>query len=117
MDTRTNIDTYANNNLANNIDTFFNTALFDNEFMYGKSGYGMNPYLPFQNYNRAYGNNSANTINSIDTNYNTKDMNNNQNRHHLFAKNIDTYKTDGSTPKQKISNFKNRLKNFINPKK
>ena len=48
----TNIDSYRNHN--QNIDSFFNTALLDNEFMYG-NGYG-NPYGAGMGNGLIYGN-------------------------------------------------------------
>jgi len=128
-----NIDTYGNT--RKNIDSFFNTALFDNDFMYGTNafanngmygnGYGYggmfnNPnvyqYANYEQQNEQ--NNSTNGINNINNTHNTDkvDTNNKAKKKKFKLKsNIDTYK-DENTPniKTKISNFKSSIANFFN---
>lgn len=50
---KSNIDTYRPLNPYSNIDSFFNTAHLDNEFMYGNNAFNnFNPY--FNNFNNSY---------------------------------------------------------------
>lgn len=139
-----NIDTYLNNNLKSNIDsyysntpknidTFFNTALLDNEFMYGNGGgygynfpmmngygmnganaYGMNGLNnPYNQNNTTYGvNNQYNTQqNTINKNNTTK----NKTKKLKINKNVDTYR-DENTPtlSTRITNIRNSINGFIN---
>ena len=126
-----NIDTYGNN--FKNTDTFFNTALLDNEFLYGRSGY---PYANNYMYNNPYGMNYYNqnnvlnpNVNNANNQNNATDSVNNGNATHNSAqqesektnekfnklqKNIDTYK-DANTPslKSKFNKFKQSVSNFF----
>lgn len=113
---KNNIDTYKSNN-PHNIDTFFNTALLDNELMYGNGansyygGYGFNPnlnrYSQYENYNR-------NVANSVDSNNTTQDVDrdgekkgNKERKDFKLIKNVDTYKdTNAPTLKSKIAKIK-----------
>lgn len=122
-----NIDTYGNN--RKNIDTFFNTALFDNDFMYGgNSPYGAayggngnvygNPYMyQYANYEKQ--NEFKNSTDSVNNNQPTQNIGNNTNvkkkKKFKLKSNIDTYR-DESTPdiKTKMSNFKSSISNFFN---
>ncbi len=135
-----NIDTYGNN--YKNIDTFYNTALLDNEFMYGRNG---NPYANnymnnnpnIMNYNNSMNNlmqnenyennNNQNTTQGVNQNENTQNIENNDKKDNTkktkkLTKNIDTYK-DENTPslKAKLNKFKQSVTNFFakfsNPKK
>lgn len=146
---KNNVDTYRNNNFNSNIDTygnnfrntdtFFNTALLDNEFMYGRGG---NPYMNNYMYNNPNGMNynNMNNYNNLNSENNTKESVNNDNttqnmdnsdttrktdkttKKKKLSKNIDTYK-DSNTPtlKAKFNKFKNSVSNFFakfsNPKK
>lgn len=146
---KNNVDTYRNNNFNSNIDTygnnfintdtFFNTALLDNEFMYGRGG---NPYMNNYMYNNPNGMNynNMNNYNNLNNENNTKESVNNDNttqnmdnsnttrktdkttKKKKLSKNIDTYK-DSNTPtlKAKFNKFKNSVSNFFakfsNPKK
>ena len=118
-----NIDTYQTNNTPRNIDTFFNTALLDNEFMYGNANYGYginggyginNPYIQnYSNYEK------INTNNGIESNNNTqnieakKDSKKNKKRFEL-KKNIDTFKDENEPPiKTKLGNIKNSITGFF----
>jgi len=107
---KSNIDTYAPT--KRNIDTFFNTALYDNEYMNGY-GYGMPPYGYGTGYNMPYGQGyygqpygnmgyNSNLINRsvVENQYNNEQTDNsNQNNNTdktkrirvKRAKNIDTY--------------------------
>lgn len=130
---RTNIDTYGNN--RQNTDTFFNTALLDNEFMFGRNGYGYgnmmgnpNYYLNGQNQNMNLNNNNNNaaenntTIDSVDKTNNTQQIEENKNQTNTetktkkskLTKNIDTYR-DENTPtlRSKFKNFKQSISNFF----
>lgn len=78
---KSNIDTYQGN-IPKNIDTFFNTALLDNEFMYGNGGYGyngfmngFNPYMNRNYMNNQNNNPNVNEQNNIDNS--TQDSDNN----------------------------------------
>lgn len=116
-----NIDTY-HSNMPNNIDSFFNTALFDNEFMYGNNGYGygMNPYI--MQYGQ-YENNKNNQSNSVNKTQQTQDIEETKQetpketkkKKFKLQKNIDTYR-DEKTPdlKTKINNFKESISGFFN---
>ena len=125
-----NIDTYKQGAPISNIDTFFNTALLDNEFMYGNNANSnfLNPY--FNGYNRF----NNNTNYGVDNNYttqNNQNTNNNLNNNNLdkeqknthilkekkkkkFVKNVDTYK-DANTPtiQARFKNIKNSISNFF----
>ena len=129
---KSNIDTYGNT--RSNIDTFFNTAWLDNDFMYGNGGYGMpyggaglgmrNSYYPYVENNQVNNNNTTNGVNdSANTpqNDNVKTNKKTKNKFKL-QKNIDTYR-DANTPtvsakltiiKDSISNFFSNLKNNDN---
>lgn len=123
----TNIDTYGNR--YRNTDTFFNTALLDNEFMYGRGGY---PYgnNAMYNYN-GINNNMNNLNNNVDNQTNnttTESVDNNQitqnteekttintvKKQRKLTKNIDTYK-DENTPtlSAKLKKFKQSVSNFF----
>lgn len=129
-----NIDTYGNT--YSNIDSFFNTALLDNRFMYGNRGfgYGMNGfnngfnYLPYAGVNNGYGVN-PNTMYGVQNNLNTQNVENtaiNENQNNNIAepekatkkkkfqlnKNIDSYKTDNSNLKTKFASVKNFFQKF-----
>lgn len=127
----TNIDSMANNTMSNidtyksdipsNIDTFFNTALLDNEFMYGKNGYGygMNPYM--YQYNQ-YEQNNKNITNSGNNLNNTQHdvqsapekVEKEKRKRFNIKKNIDTYRNE-KTPdiKTKINNFKESISGWF----
>lgn len=120
-----NIDSYYSNN-PKNIDSFFNTALLDNEFMYGNGGlysgygYGMNPYMSQyaqyeknQNYNATQG--SVTDNNTQDMHQNSVDedgekLGNKERKKFNIKKNIDTYR-DENTPdlKSRFNNFKQTI--------
>ncbi len=126
-DLKSNIDTYGTN--YKNIDTFFNTALLDNEFMYGAGGYpmngmyGMNPYM--NQYNQ-YAHQNQQIINDNSANNDIKNNNIEENeqkndkieqkrvKKSKFSKNIDTYRNE-NTPdlKSRISNIKSSIKGFF----
>ncbi len=123
----TNIDTYGNR--YRNTDTFFNTALLDNEFMYGRGGY---PYGNNAMYNYNGINNNINNLNNnVDNQTNnttTESVDNNQitqnteekttintvKKQRKLTKNIDTYK-DENTPtlSAKLKKFKQSVSNFF----
>lgn len=125
----TNIDSYHSNN-PKNIDSFFNTALLDNEFMYGNGGlyggfggysYGMNPYMNhYTQYERNQNNNTTqggiNNNNTQDTNNQLDEdgekLGNKERKKFNIKKNIDTYR-DENTPdlKTRFKNFKQSLTN------
>lgn len=121
---QSNIDTYQNSHVNRNIDTFFNTALLDNEFMYGNgnggmygygyNGYAGNPYVNnYSNYERGNTNDSVNK--DIDTqNKDTNMKNNSKRKKFKLTKNVDTYK-DENTPnlKSKIDNIKSNIGEFF----
>ena len=130
---KSNIDTYYGNT-PRNIDTFFNTALMDNEFMFG-NGYGADGYGGFYGgVNNAYGGGyfpygyrqyQTNQQNYNNTNY---DVNNNiqpqdidatnksekKDKKLILTKNIDTY-VDKNAPtlSAKFNNFKKSVKEFF----
>ena len=131
-----NIDTYGNT--RQNIDTFFNTALLDNDFMFGGNnlanngmygnnlGYGgmyggypnIYQYAGYEQQNKL--NNSTNGVNNNLNTPNVEQQNNNQEpkktkKKFKLKSNIDTYK-DANTPdiKTKINNFKSSISNFFN---
>lgn len=126
----TNIDTYQTKNTPHNIDSFFNTALLDNEFMYGNGGYSNgainmygpnNPYLyNYANYERnntAYGDNNTDITQQTENN---DQVNSNQNepkqekKRKKLKKNIDTYKDPGEPDiRTKIANIKNSISGFF----
>lgn len=112
-----NIDSYANN--RRNIDSFFNTAWLDNDFMFGANnqfgrGYTNNMYNPnlyqYENYEKSNQANENSNLNNI--NNSTKDVK--QNKKFKLKSNIDTYR-DSNTPdiKTKIKNFKASVDNFF----
>ena len=121
---QSNIDSYQHSPVNKNIDTFFNTALLDNEFMYGNGnggmygygygGYAGNPYMNnYANYERGNTNDSVNK--DIDTQNKDTNINKNSKRKKLkLTKNIDTYK-DENTPnlKSKIENIKSNIGDFF----
>ena len=119
-----NLDTYNTNNLPHNIDSFFNTALLDNEFMYGNGNYGYAGMNGINNYNY-YPNNKINNypLNSVDNSQSTQYNNTNthedksqkEKKRFKLEKNIDTFK-DENTPdiKTKLGNIKNSISNFFN---
>ena len=140
-ETKNNIDTYNNNpananidsyysNNRKNIDSFFNTALLDNELMYGAGGlyggygYGMNPYL--NQYTQYEKNQNNNATQGTTDNNNTQNVDNDgeksgnkERKKFNIKKNIDTYR-DESTPdlKTKFNNFKQSISDAfgkINP--
>lgn len=118
-----NIDTYRNQN--SNIDTFFNTALLDNEFMFGNRGYGGFGYGNYGNYNpnfQPYYNNYPNQNYNNNTQYSNNEKQHTQNietkkksKKFKINKNIDTYKDD-KTPslKTRFSNIKQSVVGFFN---
>jgi len=123
---QTNIDSYYSNT-PRNIDTFFNTALFNNEFMYGNGamngfGYGFNPYMNNYAVNNQINPNN-NQINNNDTQQVDKDnekVGNKERKKFKLKKNVDTYKNE-NTPdlKTRLKNFKEKLSlslNKIQPK-
>ncbi len=108
---KANIDTYQNTN-RHNIDSFFNTALLDNEFMYGNNGYGygyMNPnIMQYQNYENINRNNhyynqnqnfnqnnnqNNNTDNLSNSNTINENLNNNQNNDENTTNSVDNNQT------------------------
>lgn len=106
---QTNTDTYGNN--YKNIDSFFNTALLDNQFMYGGNGFGMNgfngTYNPYV-YNNMTNQNNENTAQNNNINNQNKTTNKDKKK---FTKNIDTYKSNGKTTlSTKFKHFKDNLK-------
>lgn len=118
-----NIDTYGN--YYRNIDSFFNTALLDNEFMYGTgfgAGYGMYPFI--SNYTQyEKGNQTTNNINhnNINTTNNTettissnKEDKANKKKRNVLQKNIDTFKNE-NTPdlKTRFNNIKTSINGFF----
>lgn len=133
-----NIDSYNTNN-RHNVDSFFNTALLDNEFMYG-NGYG---YGPMANgglmygygdtgYNQPYNNGYAQNANQLRNNNNTNngvfnadntqhnEQTNNQNnkqksKKFSLTKNVDSYK-DANTPtlSTRFGKIKNAVSGFFN---
>ena len=130
-----NIDTYGNT--RQNIDTFFNTALLDNDFMFGGNnlanngmhgnnlGYGgmyggypnIYQYAGYEQQNKL---NNTNDVNNNLKSPNVEQTNTNQETKKTKKKfklksNIDTYK-DENTPdiKTKINNFKSTIGNFFN---
>ena len=125
---KTNIDTYNNVNTPRNIDSFFNTALLDNEFMYGNGGYGyggmygaMNPYMQnYANYERNntnYGNSTANnTQNTVNNNSqsNNATPSKKERKRIQLKKNIDTYKDENEPDiKTKLGNIKSAIYGFF----
>ncbi|MCQ2555998.1 MAG: hypothetical protein MJ149_01565 [Clostridia bacterium] len=110
---KSNIDTYGNNN--QNIDSFFNTALFDNEFMYGNNGFGYGGVNPYMNYNRQFANSNNmqnNTTESGAENINTQ--HNENKKKSKFKKNIDTYKTENTkSPAEQFEAIKTSVSNFF----
>ena len=117
--TNNNLDTYGNN--YSNIDTFFNTALLDNE-LYGNTGmygYGYNNLygrqLPQQNSN----NNSTNGVNNtqstqqIENKTSNSDVKKDKKKFKLTS-NIDTYR-DQNTPtlSARIQSMKESINEFF----
>ena len=127
-----NIDTYGNN--FKNTDTFFNTALLDNEFLYGRGGYPYannymynNPYaMNYYNQNNELNSNTGNTNNDQNTTTNSVDSDNTtldkvqeksekrNKKLNKLQKNIDSYR-DENTPslKSKFNKFKQSVSNFF----
>lgn len=128
----TNIDTYQNRQTPRNIDSFFNTALLDNEFMYGNGGYGYagmngmygpaNPYMQnYANYERNNTNYTPNNMNNtqhIETNQNNQQQETESKKEtkiKKLKKNIDTYKDENEPDiKTKLGNIKNSINGFFN---
>ncbi|MBR2970018.1 MAG: hypothetical protein IKC49_03075 [Clostridia bacterium] len=124
----TNIDTYGTN--YKNIDTFFNTALLDNEFMYGAGGYpmnglyGMNPYMNQYNQytqlnDQIENDNQTNVLEEKNENIDKNNIKTQENisknqKKSKFTKNIDTYRNE-NTPdlRSRISNIKSSIKGFF----
>ncbi len=122
-----NIDTYGNK--YNNIDTFFNTALFDNELYsnrYGYGGMGMYGY-PYNNY--GYQNYNGNINNTQSYNPNTRyDANNapyfknerkaepiKKSKKFKITSNIDTYRDkDTPTLSARFNKIKSSISSFLN---
>ena len=127
-----NIDTYGNN--FKNTDTFFNTALLDNVFLYGRGGYPYannymynNPYaMNYYNQNNELNSNTGNTNNDQNTTTNSVDSDNTtldkvqeksekrNKKLNKLQKNIDSYR-DENTPslKSKFNKFKQSVSNFF----
>lgn len=135
QDKKLNIDTYKNNNLSSNIDSyqtqnppknidsFFNTALLDNEFMFGNNygynysinnGYrGFNPHYNNYNYNNTNSENNHNNTQHIDNNSNLATENKDKKKFKL-NKNIDTYEDENEPHiKVKIAKIKNGIQKFF----
>ncbi len=121
---KTNIDTLYGNQ-RKNIDSFYNTALFDNEFMYGGNGYGynmygMNPYMNNANgnYIRENQNNNPAEQNSNNTRSSDTQSDSTQNKRKRkkfkLNKNVDTYKDENTpSPKARINNFRESVNEFF----
>ncbi len=130
---KTNIDTYRGN--RSNIDSFFNTALLDNEFMYGNNrfggaygpgmmgyGGGFNPYYENQYVNQNEQEatkyrviNEDNTQNNErDTADDNKENTVKESKKRGLKKNVDTYKTaDTPSLSTRIKNIKSSFSNFF----
>ncbi len=112
---QSNIDTYVGDN-PKNIDSFFNTALLDNEFMYGNGYNGMNGFNPYfnRNYvNNNVGNNVSNNNTGIQNQDNTQHIDK-KSKKFKITKNIDTYRDDNTpTPKMRFSNIKQSVSDFL----
>lgn len=114
-----NLDTYNDSNLNHNIDSFFNTALLDNEFMYGNNGYGNGLQFRANPYAYGYNQNLNNTNHSVANNENTQDIKgNNENKKDKkkfqLKKNIDTFKDENEPDiKTKLNNIKNNITGFF----
>ena len=115
-----NIDTYNTARPPKNIDSFFNTALLDNDFMYGNGnlnygmGYGMNnPY--FANYTN-YQNNATDGVNNDTSTQNEKkNENKKEKKKFRLKKNIDTFKDENEPDiKTKLTTIKNSISGFFN---
>ncbi len=130
---KSNIDTYRGN--VSNIDTFFNTALLDNEFMYGNNRYGyggltgmgygggFNPYVQ----NQYVGNNETQNTNDtttggVDNTNNTQNVDtiekeadtNKPAKKKGLIKNIDTYRNENTpTLSSRINNVKQSISGFF----
>jgi len=101
---KSNIDTYQTN--YHNIDSFFNTAMLDNQFMFGGNGMGAGfygAYAPYVNNNlNPVANNNAGNNNAEQPS--TKDKK-------KFTKNIDTYRTSATpTLSMRIKKFKDNFR-------
>ena len=72
---KSNIDTYAPK--KRNIDTFFNTALLDDQYMYGGGGYGYGYGMPYNGYGM-YGGGFGNPYNGYNSNMINRDVINQQ---------------------------------------
>ncbi len=126
---KSNIDTYGNNN--QNIDSFFNTALFDNEFMYGNNAYGFGGVNPITNYamqqeqnvncENCNNRNNCNNCDSYNQNNTTESGNINVNTQHNenkkrfeIKKNIDSYRDETTkSPKEQFEAIKTSVTNFF----
>lgn len=130
---KSNIDSYRNN--YNNIDSFFNTALLDNELMFGNNGMnyggGFYPMMyggNFANYNSAYQNNFNDQNNyqnrtyGMNYDYNTQynqqsKTQDKKKKSKKLKKNVDTYRDDTTpNPKQRFKNLKAKISNFFKGK-
>ena len=117
-----NINTYGNYNLPRNIDSFYNTAYLNNGMyggMYGNrfGGYGYNyPANQYNGYNTPYGYNNLNNTPNIENNQ-TNNSAEKKNKKFKLTKNIDTYR-DANTPtvKEKFNNIKTSVTNFFSKK-
>ncbi len=98
-----NIDTYGPTN--KNIDTFFNTALIDNDFMYGGGGMHYGGYgMPYGQAGYGYYNNGYNqTYNRMNSNYNMMDHGFNTPSHELNNKDNNSLPTNPKNKKMKRS--------------
>ncbi len=135
-----NIDSYGN--FRSNIDTFYNTALW-NRYNYGRNygygnfygapngfgGYNQGMYNNFYNpnYNQNYNpnmlnnyentnneGNALNTTNSVKQTQNTQDIQKQSKKKFKLKRNIDTYKNDNTpTPKQRFAKVKTSIDGFF----
>lgn len=133
---KSNIDSYRNN--YNNIDSFFNTALLDNEFMFGNGGMyqnsGFYPMMYGGNYGRNFGAYNNQYMQNYDHNIgynNSYGMNKDYNTQNVeqtkkqtkkkksksLKKNVDTYRDDTTlNPKQRFQNLKMKIANLFKGK-
>jgi len=113
---KSNIDTFGNKN--NNIDSFFNTAWLDNEFMYGNgynNGIMNNGYVPYVQNQKSSENKTIPSVNSNTTTQQNEDLEKIKNKNKFkLQKNIDTYR-DEKTPtvSAKLTIIKNSISNFF----
>lgn len=109
---RTNIDSYGNN--YSNIDSFFNTALLDNQFMFGANRYGANGF--YNSYNPyVYNNMAGNNYNMPNYNPQNPVTNNNQNNTINGVEN--TLNTQNNVQNTMVDNSQMKEKNKDNKKK